>query len=199
MLRGMNSEMNKRHRRPHRPTTNHHLPGRVCGSAINTGHDTDKSFFITTKHAALDGEGQPMAMGLSRDSEGREGKVLTLVLVVKPRSVIEACYLDVTEGQACGEEELDLFSDIKSVESHPNPSAWEPARAYPFPLGGDSGSSFLCSQARWLKATLLFVGRFSCQWCSSAAGQEDAEVGVGLLQRMINSPTQYSLHIGCLF
>lgn len=87
-----------------------------------------------------------MATGRTRDSEGREEDVLTLVLVVKPREVIEACYLDVTEGQACGEEELDLFSDIKSVKTHPNPSAWESARAYPFPLGGDS--AFLCSQAR---------------------------------------------------
>lgn len=85
-----------------------------------------------------------MATGLTRDSEGREDHVLTLVLVVKPRAVIEACYLDVSEGQACGEEELDLFSDIKSVSPHPNPAAWEAARAYPFPLGGDS--PFLCSQ-----------------------------------------------------
>lgn len=106
----------------------------------------DKSFFITTKHAAVDGQGRLMATGLTRDSEGREENVLTLVLVVKPRAVIEACYLDVSEGQACGEEELDLFSDIKSVSPHPNPAAWESARAYPFPLGGDS--PFLCSQVR---------------------------------------------------
>lgn len=85
-----------------------------------------------------------MATGLTRNSEGQEERVTTLVLVVKPRAVIEACYLDVSEGQACGEEELDLFSDIKSVNPHPNPSEWESARAYPFPLAGHG--PYLCSQ-----------------------------------------------------
>lgn len=89
-----------------------------------------------------------MATGLTRDSEGHEENVVTLVLVVRPRGVIEACYLEVSEAQACGEEHLDLFSDIKSVNPHPDPCAWEPSRAYPFPLGGDS--SRLCSQVRIL-------------------------------------------------
>lgn len=85
-----------------------------------------------------------MAAGLTRNSEGLEDLVTTLVLVVKPRGVIEACYLDVTEGQACGVEAIDLFSDIKNVKQHPNPAAWESSRAYPFPLGGNA--PFLCSQ-----------------------------------------------------
>lgn len=121
-------------------------PSSLCCpcSAINTGYDTDKSFFITTKHRALDGQCRPLATGLTRDSQGQEESVVTLVLVVKPRGVIEACYLDVSEGQAGGEEPLDLFSDIKNVEPHPDPSAWDSSRAYPFPLGGNSPR--LCSQ-----------------------------------------------------
>lgn len=116
---------------------------RSC-SAINTSHDADKSYFITTKHRALNGLGQRMTPGPTRNGDGEEDLVVTLILVVKPRSVIEACYLDVTDGQAKGEEPLDLFSDIKAVKPHPDPSEWDPSRSYPFPLAGDS--AHLCSQ-----------------------------------------------------
>lgn len=127
-----------------------------CTSAINTDHHADKSFFITTKHGALDGQRRPMAKGTTRSSEGREESVVTLVLVVKPRSVIEACFLEVSDAQACGEESLDLFSDIKSVKPHPDPSAWDSTRAYPFPLGGSSPR--LCSQVISPKQG------FACLW-----------------------------------
>ena len=115
-------------------------------SVVNKGYDVDKSFFITTTHRALDGRRRRMATGLTRDSEGLEESAITLVLVVKPREVIEACYLEISEEQACGKEKFDLFSDIKSVKPHPDPSAWESSRVYPFPLGGNSPR--LCSQVR---------------------------------------------------
>lgn len=115
-------------------------------SVVNKGYDVDKSFFITTTHKALDGRRRPLTTGPTRDSEGREESAVTLVLVVKPRGVIEACYLEISEGQACGEEKLDLLSDIKSVKPHPDPSAWDSSRVYPFPLGGNSPR--LCSQVR---------------------------------------------------
>lgn len=122
------------------------FPNIVFYSVFNKGYDVDKSFFITTTHKALDGRRRPLTTGPTRDSEGQEESAVTLVLVVKPRGVIEACYLEISEGQACGEETLDLFSDIKSVIPHPDPSAWEASRAYPFPLGGNSPR--LCSQVR---------------------------------------------------
>lgn len=121
-------------------------------SVVNKAYDVDKSFFITTTHRALDGRRRRMTTGLTRDNEGKEESVVTLVLVVKPRGVIEACYLEISEGQACGEESLDLFSDIKSVKPHPDPSAWESSRAYTFPLGGNSPR--LCSQVRSLSGIL---------------------------------------------
>lgn len=128
-------------------------------SVVNKGYDVEKSFFITTTHRALDGRRRRLATGLTRDSEGQEESAVTLILVVKPRGVIEACYLEISEGQACGEETLNLFSDIKSVKPHPDPSAWESSRAYPFPLGGNSPR--LCSQVR-LGSEFL---RNSCSGC----------------------------------
>lgn len=127
------------------PTASHNS---IFFSVINTGYEMDKSFFITTKHKAFDGQRQPMATGPTRDSKGKEETVVTLVIVVKPRGVIEACYLDISDAQACGKQQLDLFSDIKSVQPHPDPSAWETSRAYPFPLGGNSPR--LCSQVKML-------------------------------------------------
>lgn len=129
------------------------FPTRIISySVVNKGYEVDKSFFITTTHRALDGRRRRLATGLTRDSEGREASVATLVLVVKPRGVIEACYLEISEGQACGEETLDLFSDIKNVKPHPDPSTWESSRAYPFPLGGNSPR--LCSQVRGVSEIL---------------------------------------------
>lgn len=73
-------------------------PCSVDNSVINTDPETDKSFFITTSHGARDGREQPLAAGRTRASDGQEELVITLVLVAKPRTVIEACYLEVSDG-----------------------------------------------------------------------------------------------------
>ncbi|CAM9665567.1 unnamed protein product [Scytosiphon promiscuus] len=166
-------------------------------SAINTEYDTDKSFFITTKHAAFDGERRKMAAGPTRTSEGREERVTTLVLVVKPRAVIEACYLDVTEGQACGEEELDLFSDIKNVKPHPKPSAWESKHAYPFPLGGDG--PYLCSQGVGGCFTHFYPGTHHALDFECAEGTQVQALASGTVKEIRQSTTAGGIHAKGLF
>ncbi|CAN0115950.1 unnamed protein product [Ectocarpus sp. 8 AP-2014] len=166
-------------------------------SVINTGYDTDKSFFITTKHAAFDGQRRPMAAGLTRNSEGLEDLVTTLVLVVKPRGVIEACYLDVTEGQACGEEAIDLFSDIKNVKQHPNPTAWESSRAYPFPLGGNA--PFLCSQGVGGSFTHFFPGTHHALDFECPEGTPILSLASGTVKEVRQSETAGGVHARGLF
>ncbi|CAM9163485.1 unnamed protein product [Hapterophycus canaliculatus] len=166
-------------------------------SAINTEYDTDKSFFITTRHAACDGKQRMMATGPTRNSEGREERVTTLVLVVKPRSVIEACYLDVSEGQACGEEELDLFSDIKNVNPHPNPSAWESTRAYPFPLGGSG--PYLCSQGVGGCFTHFYPGTHHALDFECPEGTPVQALASGTVKEVRQSTTAGGIHAKGLF
>ncbi|CAN0227074.1 unnamed protein product, partial [Ectocarpus fasciculatus] len=166
-------------------------------SVINTGYDTDKSFFITTKHAAFDGQRRPMAAGLTRNSKGQEDLVTTLVLVVKPRGVIEACYLDVTEGQACGEEAIDLFSDIKNVKQHPNPSAWESSRSYPFPLG--RSAPFLCSQGVGGSFTHFFPGTHHALDFECPEGTPILSLASGTVKEVRQSETAGGVHARGLF
>ncbi|CAM9221204.1 unnamed protein product, partial [Laminaria digitata] len=166
-------------------------------SVVNKAYDVDKSFFITTTHRALDGRRRRMTTGLTRDNEGKEESAVTLVLVVKSRGVIEACYLEISEGQACGEESLDLFSDVKSVKPHPDPSAWESSRAYTFPLGGNSPR--LCSQGVGGNFTHFYSGTLHAIDFECPEGTPVLAVAGGTVKEVRQSNTAGGVHARGLF
>ncbi|CAM9770830.1 unnamed protein product, partial [Ascophyllum nodosum] len=153
-------------------------------------------FFITTSTKPSTAE-EPHGYGETRDSEGREQRVVTLVLVVKPRGVIEACYLEVSTAQACGEEPLDLFSDIKFVQPHPDPSAWKPARSYPFPLGG--GDPRLCSQGVGGRFTHFYPGTHHALDFECPKGTPVLSLSSGVVKQVRQTNRAGGIHARGLF
>ncbi|CAM9611397.1 unnamed protein product [Choristocarpus tenellus] len=169
----------------------------IPNSVINTHAEAEKSFFITTSHRVLNASNQPMATGVWRDEGGKEKQVVTLVLVTRPRQVLDVCYLDLSDAQANGEEPLDLYSDIKTLFPHPDPHTWIPSRAYNFPLGGDVPR--LCSQGVGGCFTHFYPGTLHALDFECPVGTPVLALAAGVVREVRQAVTAGGIHAQGLF
>ena len=142
-------------------------PEEALLSVVNTSRTLDKAFFITIYHPAVNGLEEDMAFGTQRAGDGHEAPCITLVLVVRPRQIMDVCWLELPKGKkgkAKGKKkgkggagpgpQPQLRSIVNDVLPHPDPRGLDEGLVLPFPLGGPG--PFLCSQAAFGKFTHFY-------------------------------------------
>ena len=142
-------------------------PEEALLSVVNTSRTLDKAFFITIYHPAVNGLEEDMAFGTQRAGDGHEAPCITLVLVVRPRQIMDVCWLELPKakkGKAKGKKkgkggagpgpQPQLRSIVNDVLPHPDPQGLDEGLVLPFPLGGPG--PFLCSQAAFGKFTHFY-------------------------------------------
>ncbi|CAM9319680.1 unnamed protein product, partial [Sphacelaria rigidula] len=92
---------------------------------------------------------------------------------------------------------MDLFSDVKSVKAHPDPSAWESSRSYPFPLGGDAPR--LCSQGMGGQFTHFYPGTLHAIDLECPVGTPVLSLASGIVREIRQSHAAGGIHARGLF
>lgn len=105
----------------------------------------DRSFYISLGHPIIDASGQQLAMGSAVDAKGVHSKVTTLILVVKPRTLMDVAYVIFANGQSV--KSVQLKSDVKNVSLGGGlaNSSQSPLISFVFPLPDEHGP-WLCTQ-----------------------------------------------------
>jgi hypothetical protein len=112
-------------------------------SVINSSRTHARSMTITLSHVLRDAEGRALDAGVHRDDAGAEVPCTTLVLLLRPRSLMDVCFVDVDHV-----EHVCIASDVKEVALPlPSPAAILGGELplYSFPLPRETGP-YLCSQ-----------------------------------------------------
>ncbi len=116
-------------------------------SVINIHEELSMSAYMSLGETVLasDRRGKMLEPGRQVDELGKQSQVTTIIATVRPTTELEICTLHISDLQACGEEALDISSDVQFIYQHPCSQEWLPERAYQFPLGSEG--PFLCSQS----------------------------------------------------
>ena len=112
-------------------------------SVINPSRTHARSVTISLSHVLRDAAGRALDAGAHRDATGVVSPCTTLVLLLRPRSLMDVCFVDVD----CVEQ-VCIASDIKEVAMPlPSPVAFVSGELplYNFPLPRSTGP-YLCSQ-----------------------------------------------------
>ena len=112
-------------------------------SVINPSRTHARSVTISLSHVLRDASGLALHAGAHRDDAGVVSPCTTLVLLLRPRSLMDVCFVDVD----CVEQ-VHIASDVKEVALPlPSPVAFvsDELPLYSFPLPRGTGP-YLCSQ-----------------------------------------------------
>eukprot|EP00949_MAST-11_sp_MAST-11-sp1_P002021 g2021.t1 len=112
-------------------------------SVINKSHSVRRSFFISTRNPVSDRNGKPMESGTSMNEQGETFAVTTLVLVALPRSIIDACYIQLDDGEDMSK--VDIVSDIKDLAASGEGREEAAPLTLRFPFQ-DAAGPILCTQ-----------------------------------------------------
>eukprot|EP00050_Salpingoeca_kvevrii_P013461 m.28718 g.28718 ORF g.28718 m.28718 type:complete len:343 (-) comp5007_c0_seq1:49-1077(-) len=88
-----------------------------------------RSYFVSVRSTLRNGEGEVLLAGSARDEDGTEASCTTLVLLLRPRSVMDVAYVDLGdsgdaddtgseagEAEDADEEGLAITSDVKDLD-----------------------------------------------------------------------------------
>ena len=175
-------------------------PEELLLSVINPSRTHARSVTITLPHTLRDADGAALAAGVSRDDSGATASCTTLVLLIRPRSLMDVCFVDVDHA-----EEVQIDSDIKEI-SLPLPSlgaqpAAEPERPpplYEFPLPRERGP-YLCSQGAGGHFTHGFAETLHALDLQCAVGTPVLAVGDGVVRSLEQGRLGGGIHVASLF
>ncbi|CAE8633792.1 unnamed protein product [Polarella glacialis] len=111
-------------------------------SVINTS-DVERCYYLSlpAESGCATASGRRLATGTARDADGTVREVITFVLVVGPKKVMDVCELRGSLEPHSVEVQSDIVTLLPPPETHPSQ---EELRSYGFPLLGPG--PFLCSQ-----------------------------------------------------
>mmetsp|Transcript_5101 Transcript_5101/g.11103 ORF Transcript_5101/g.11103 Transcript_5101/m.11103 type:complete len:409 (-) Transcript_5101:16-1242(-) len=101
--------------------------------------------YVTVYDTVLLGRGgQELQSGVSVDNDGNRRDCTTFIVLCPPATFVHLCHLELKGNQTLSD--VDIDSDVRDYESHPNPDDTHPLRIG-FPLRRPDGiDGFLCTQ-----------------------------------------------------
>ena len=177
-------------------------PESMLLTAINSSHRF-KSYFISFPYLAIGKNNQKLKMGETTTKEGEKISVTTLIVVLKPRQIMDLCFVHTNNQET---EQIDLFSDIKEL-----PEGWsfneidksikdkdiKIIGPYGFPIGGNI--EVLCSQGNHGGLTHFFPQTCYAIDLECSVGSPVLAVGDGVVTEISQSNTVSGIHAKNLF
>ena len=176
---------------------------------INTANLSRAYFVSVVTHECRGRRGKPLFAGVARDAAGKEANVTTLIVTVAPRTVVEACTVQVRRAR-----EAQLHSDIVELKVSPRELGAlgaPPPLVVGFPLvcsgcgggsggGGGGGGPFLCSQGVDGGLThFAHAGTRHAIDLDAPVGTEVCAVGDGVVASVQQDVTESGVHVALFF
>jgi murein DD-endopeptidase MepM/ murein hydrolase activator NlpD len=167
-------------------------------SVINPSRSHARSVTLSLPHTLRDADGAALAAGSYRDDSGAIAPCTTLVLLLRPRSMMDVCFVDVEHA-----EQVCIDSDVKEI-ALPLPSVATPSAAAPsLPLYGfplpRSGGPYLCSQGAGGHFTHGFAETLHALDLQCAVGTPVLAIADGTVRSLEQGRRGGGIHVTALY
>ena len=109
-------------------------------SVINPSETHARSFTISVPHTLRDSAGKALAAAVTPAADGAAPPCTTLLLLLRPRTVMDVCYVELEQWPPSIESDI---KDVRFPPAAPDLAGAPPLYAFPLPR---SGGPYLCSQ-----------------------------------------------------